>query len=81
MSSMGSILRNPDRWKWFSEDLETKEGILSRPGRNQGYDRLHPLRGTRGGVEEPGERRSLIKGSGGEGSRGTKGVGDGVEII
>jgi hypothetical protein len=30
MSSMRSTLRNPDRWKWFSGDLEAKRGILSR---------------------------------------------------
>jgi len=27
---MGSILRNPDHWKWFSEDLEARRGILLR---------------------------------------------------
>jgi hypothetical protein len=32
MFSMRDILRNPDRWNWFSEDLEAKRGILSRPG-------------------------------------------------
>jgi hypothetical protein len=28
--SMRSILRNPDRWEWFSEDLEARRGILLR---------------------------------------------------
>jgi len=27
---MRNILRNPDRWEWFSEDLEAKKGILLR---------------------------------------------------
>jgi len=28
---MRSILRNPDPWEWFSEDLEARRGILLRP--------------------------------------------------
>jgi hypothetical protein len=31
MFSMISIPRNPDTWKWFSEDLEARRGILLRP--------------------------------------------------
>jgi hypothetical protein len=29
--SIRSTLRNPDPWKWFSEDLEARRGTLSRP--------------------------------------------------
>jgi hypothetical protein len=28
---MKNILRNQDPWKWFSENLEARRGILLRP--------------------------------------------------
>jgi hypothetical protein len=30
MRFMRSVLRSLDRWEWFSEDLETRRGILLR---------------------------------------------------
>jgi hypothetical protein len=51
---MISTLRNLDPWVWFSEDLETRRGILLWPEGIREYDRLHSLRyarrraGTRG---------------------------------
>jgi hypothetical protein len=45
--SMRCILRNPDPWEWFTEDLEARRGILSRPeevGRNRRCDSLHLFR-------------------------------------
>jgi hypothetical protein len=52
--SMRSIPRNLDPWQQFSEDLEARRGILSRPEGIRICDELHSLRyarrfaGTRG---------------------------------
>jgi hypothetical protein len=72
--SMRSIVRNPDPWEWFSEYLEARRGILSRPekvGRNQRCDRLHSFRYEGRSAGTRGNRCHSLIGTGDEGSRGT----------
>jgi len=49
MSSIDDTLRNLDRWKMFSGDLEPKGGILSRRRQVRRY--LGMRMGDSGGVE------------------------------